>query len=78
MENSTTLEKLQTWEQMYGFVKDHTNNNPSATLRMDYEDIINDEDEMYDYFISWLGDEFEGDWQEELENIFQNSLSDKN
>jgi len=70
MENleKTKLEKLQSWEQMYGFVKDYTNDNPSTTMTMNYEDILKDEDKMSDYFIEWLGDDFEGEWQEELQN----------
>jgi hypothetical protein len=66
---TTTLEKLQNWEQINNFVKDYTDNNPSATLTMEYKDILNDEDEMSQYFIDWLGDEFEGNWEEELDKV---------
>ena len=67
MENleKTKLEKLQSWEQMYGFVKDYTDSNPSTTMTMNYEDILKDEDKMLDYFIEWLADDFEGEWEEE-------------
>jgi hypothetical protein len=57
MENSTTtterLIKLIKWEQMYGFVKDNYKHNPKF---LEYDEILNDENEMFEWFKQWCRD----------------------
>jgi hypothetical protein len=51
-----TLEELQQWEKEHGFVKDHYKNTAHNPEFYEYEEIINDEILMYDWYLHWLGE----------------------
>lgn len=58
MENLETtaterLVRLIVWEKMYGFVKDNYKHNPKF---LEYDEILNDENEMFEWFKQWHGD----------------------
>lgn len=51
-----TLEELQQWEKEHGFVRGHYNNSCHNPEFYEYEEIINDEILMYDWYLHWLGE----------------------
>jgi hypothetical protein len=75
LETTTTerLVKLLKWEQMYGFVKDngiisisYCKENPKF---LEYHEIVNDENEMFEWFKQWCGDDFDGNYEVYLKQL---------
>lgn len=60
----TNLEKLKLWEKSYGFTKQ---NFSSILTQEEKQELLNNEDYLFESFTQWCGDEFDGDYLQELD-----------
>jgi hypothetical protein len=77
MENLDLKTKLITWENYYGFTRDYLFNNLHMVTELillddeEKEALLTDEDYLWESFVGWCGDEFDGDYLERLELSIQ-------